>query len=38
MDYDDGIKKYDIEFYFNNKEYNYEVDANSGDILKYERD
>lgn len=38
LDYDDGIKKYDIEFYFNNKEYNYEVDSNSGDILKYEQD
>ena len=38
MDFDDGIKKYDIEFYYNNKEYSYEIDANTGSILEYEED
>lgn len=26
-DVDDGIEKYDIKFYYNNKEYNYEINA-----------
>lgn len=38
IDLDDGIKKYDIEFYYNNKEYSYEIDANTGSILAYEQD
>lgn len=38
MDVDNGTQKYDIEFYYNNIEYNYEIDANTGDILSYERD
>lgn len=38
FDFDDGVKKYDIEFYYNNREYNYEIDANTGSILSYEQD
>lgn len=38
MDYDDGIQKYDVEFYYNNMEYNYEIDANTGNIVSYELD
>ena len=38
MDVDNGAQKYDIEFYYNNIEYSYEIDANTGDILSYERD
>ena len=38
LDFDDGIQKYEIEFYYNNKEYNYEIDANTGKILSYEQD
>ena len=38
LDFDDGIQKYDIEFYFNNKEFDYKIDANTGNILKYEQD
>ena len=38
MDVDNGTQKYDIEFYYNNVEYSYEIDANTGDILSYERD
>lgn len=36
MDVDDGRKKYDIEFYTNdNKEYDYEIDGYSGNILEW---
>ena len=38
MDIDNGIQKYDIEFYYNNIEYNYEIDVNTGHIVSYERD
>ena len=38
LDFDDGVQEYDIEFYYNNKEYSYEIDANSGTILSYEQD
>ncbi len=37
-DVDGGIKKYDIEFYYNNKEYDYEIDAKSGEIIEYDYD
>ena len=37
-DMDDGIVKYDIEFYYNNREYNYEINANNGNIISYEQD
>lgn len=36
LDIDDGIQKYEVEFYSNGKEYDYEIDANSGDIISYE--
>ena len=38
LDFDNGIQKYEVEFYYNNREYSYEVDANTGDILAYEQD
>lgn len=38
IDYDDGIAYYDIEFYSNNKEYDYKIDANSGSIREYDFD
>lgn len=34
----DGFEKYDIEFYYNNKEYDYEIDAKSGKIIEYDYD
>ena len=37
-DFDDGVTKYEVEFYYNNAEYDYEIDANSGNILSYDRD
>ena len=38
LDFDDGIQKYDIEFYYNNREYSFEIDANTGKVLAYEQD
>lgn len=38
LDFDDGIKKYEVEFYYNNREYSYEIDANTGNVLSYEQD
>ena len=37
LDFDDGIKKYEVEFYYNNREYSYEIDANTGNVLSYEQ-
>lgn len=34
-DTDNGYPKYDIEFYYNNQEYSYEIDANTGEILSH---
>lgn len=33
FDRDDSVPHYDIEFYYNNKEYDFEVDAETGKIL-----
>ena len=38
LDIENGIQKYELEFYNNNKEYSYEIDANTGKILSYEQD
>ena len=38
LDIDDGVKKYEIEFNYNSKEYSYEIDAITGNILSYEQD
>ena len=37
LDVDYGIATYELEFYYNYYEYDYEVDAVTGEILKYER-
>ena len=37
-DFDDGIQKYDIEFYCNGKEYDYEINAYNGQIIQYDYD
>ena len=36
MDYDNGVRIYDIEFHYNNIEYNYEIDAISDDDISIE--
>ncbi len=35
---DDGIEKYEIEFYFDNKEYDYDINANTGEVISYDYD
>ena len=37
-DFDDNQKIYDIEFIYNNQEYNYEIDATTGEIIGYDKD
>ena len=38
LDYDDGRTIYDVEFYVGNIEYDYEIDAYTGDIRSYDYD
>ena len=38
LEFDNGVKKYEVEFYYNNREYSYEIDANTGNVLSYEQD
>ena len=37
-DYEHGRQVYEIEFYFNGMEYEYEIDANTSAVLKAKRD
>ena len=37
-DYENGRKVYEVEFYSGNKEYDYEIDASTGDVLSYDYD
>jgi len=38
LDYDDGVRVYDIEFYKDNVEYDYEIDATTGKIREKDWD
>ena len=38
LDYDDGRAEYEVEFRKGNTEYEYKIDAASGNILKSEQD
>jgi uncharacterized membrane protein YkoI len=38
LDYDDGRYTYEVEFFAENKEYDYEIDAITGEVLSSERD
>ena len=38
LDYDDGAKIYDVEFYAGGTEYDYEIDAATGDIRSVDHD
>ena len=33
QEYDDGREKYEIDFYVDNREYDYDIDSNTGEIL-----
>ncbi len=37
-DIDDGIAQYEIEFYANGKEYEYDINAATGSIMSFEFD
>lgn len=37
QDHDDGILNWEIEFIANNTKYEYEINANNGNILKFEK-
>lgn len=38
VDDDDGVRKYEIEFTYNNKEYDYEINASTGAIISVDID
>lgn len=38
LEYDDGFWKYEVEFHSDSTEYDYEIDAQSGEILSYDHE
>jgi uncharacterized membrane protein YkoI len=38
LDYDDRRREYEVEFYSGNIEYDYDIDAETGEIRSYDRD
>lgn len=38
MDYDDGAMVYEVDFVSNNKEYEYEINATTGDVIKVDQE
>ena len=36
LDHDDGVARYEISFHVGNMEYEYEINATNGQVLKYE--
>lgn len=38
LDYDDGVLRYEVDFRQGNYEYDYDIDANTGKILSYDKD
>ena len=38
LDYDDGIAEYEVEFWKDSTEYEYDIDASTGKILGYDVD
>ena len=37
LDYDDGVAKYDVDFFWTDTEYEYDIDATTGTVLKCEK-
>jgi uncharacterized membrane protein YkoI len=38
LDIENGVKVYDVEFYFGGYEYEYEINAVTGKVIKAEKD
>ncbi len=38
LDYDDGVLRYEVDFQKDRIEYDYEIDAYTGNILSYDKD
>lgn len=38
LDYEDGVRVYEIEFWSGRTEYDYEINAESGEIVSYNRE
>ena len=38
LDHDNHTLVYELEFFYNNIEYNYEINATTGDIISYDKD
>lgn len=38
LDYENGLRVYDVEFFSGNKEYDYEIDAATGDVVSFDQD
>lgn len=38
LDYEDGVQVYEIEFYSGSTEYDYEINAETGEILSFDKD
>lgn len=38
QDFDDGRQVYEVEFYFDGFEYDYEIDAKTSEILQYDKE
>jgi uncharacterized membrane protein YkoI len=38
LEFDDGVFEYEVEFYSGNNEYDYDIDANTGEIISFDSD
>ncbi len=38
FDYDDGVPEYNVEFYYDGWEYDYEINAQTGKILSWDKE
>ncbi len=38
FDYDDGVANYDVEFYADGYEYDYDINADTGEVIRFEKE
>ena len=38
LDFDDGVYKYEVDFYVGITEYEYEIDAKTGNVISFDKD